>query len=327
MALSHLLVVLIAAVANWALLRALLPSFRRCLMDQPNDRSSHLQPTPRGGGATFVLVACLSSTIALFVSSSSASSLSALTAVPLLALPLAFVGLLDDRHNISPGLRYGVQLLTSFVAIFVSPLQLPANALFPLSVLLVIAVTGVINFTNFMDGMDGLVAGCMSVSISAAATKVAAPWPIWTLVGCLFGFLLWNWSPAKLFMGDVGSTFLGAVFAFLLLQAPSWSEALSLLLVATPFLGDACLCVLRRLIARQNVFQAHRLHLFQRLNQVGWSHSHISCLYIGATLLLAVALNLGGLHFVIALASCELLIGIWLDQHVAIPFVMASRSR
>ncbi len=192
--------------------------------------------------------------------------------------------------------------------------------------LLVIAITAVINFTNFMDGLDGLVAGCMAVSIGALSIALAAPWPLWALVGSLLGFLLWNWSPAKVFMGDVGSTFLGAVFAGLVLQAPSWPQALGLLLVATPLLGDACLCVLRRLLAAQRVFQAHRLHLFQRLHQAGWPHARVSSLYIAATAVLAIALLWGGLPWVITLAAFELMIGVWLDQRVAVPFAGASRN-
>jgi UDP-N-acetylmuramyl pentapeptide phosphotransferase/UDP-N-acetylglucosamine-1-phosphate transferase len=177
-----------------------------------------------------------------------------------------------------------------------------------------------------MDGLDGLVAGCMAVTIAALAIALAAPWPIWALVGSLLGFLLWNWSPAKVFMGDVGSTFLGAVFAGLVLQAPSWPEALGLLVVATPLLGDACLCVLRRLLAGQRVFQAHRLHLFQRLHQAGWSHARVSSLYIAATAALAVALLAGGWLWVFGLAVVELLVGVWLDQRVAVPFAVASQS-
>jgi len=111
-------------------------------------------------------------------------------------------------------------------------------------------------------------------------------------VGALLGFLLWNWSPAKVFMGDVGSTFLGAVFAGLVLQASSWPQALALLLVAMPLLADACLCVPRRLLAGQRVFQDHRLHLFQRLHQAGWPHARVSLTYIAATAVLAVALLL-----------------------------------
>ena len=75
-------------------------------------------------------------------------------------------------------------------------------------------------------------------------------------------------------MGDVGSTYLGAVFALLVLQASNWVESLALLLVATPLLGDACFCVLRRFVAGQRISK-HRLHLFQRLHQAGWSHARI----------------------------------------------------
>ena len=94
----------------------------------------------------------------------------------------------------------------------------------------------------------------MAVSIAALALALAALGRLWALVGSLLGFLLWNCSPAKVFMGDVGSTFLDAVFAGLVLQASSWPEAFGYLLVATPLLGDACICVPRRLLAGQRVF-------------------------------------------------------------------------
>ena len=327
MLLSVFLAVALAAFAAWWLLHALIPQLRRRLLDQPNARSSHSQPTPRGGGVAFVLVAAAASAIGWLGAAFSGQpaltgSQLAMVALSLLALPLAVVGFLDDRHNLSSGLRYGVQLATALLLILASPLPLPWLAL----PLLLIAATAVINFTNFMDGLDGLVAGCMAVAIGAQAIALAAPWPLWALVGSLLGFLLWNWSPAKVFMGDVGSTFLGAVFAGLVLQAPSWPEALGLLLVATPLLGDACLCVPRRLLAGQRVLHAHRLHLFQRLHQAGWSHARVSSLYVAATAVLAVALLAGGWPWVSGLAAAELLVGVWLDQRVAVPFAVASRG-
>jgi Fuc2NAc and GlcNAc transferase len=326
MVLVAFLAVVFAAASSWGLLCKLIPILRRRLPDQPNARSSHRKPIPRGGGVAFVLVASVASVLAWLLRSSSASAPLPLLSAPLLALPLALVGFLDDRHNLPATWRYGVQLATAFLLILASPLVALSLGLLPLVVFLVIAVTAVINFTNFMDGLDGLVAGCMAVVMTAAAIKLPAPWPIWALVGALLGFLLWNWSPAKVFMGDVGSTFLGAVFAVLLLQSSTWSEALALLLVATPLLGDACLCVPRRLMAGQRVFQAHRLHLFQRLHQAGWPHARVSSLYIAATAVLAIPLLWGGLPWVITIAALELLIGIWLDQQVAVPFAVASRS-
>ncbi len=251
-----------------------------------------------------------------------------------LAAPLAVVGLLDDRHNLPASWRYGVQLLTAALMLGFSPLVQRIGLavgsvswlLLPVLALLVIAITAVINFTNFMDGLDGLVAGCMAVTIAALSLALTAPWPLWALVGSLLGFMLWNWSPAKVFMGDVGSTFLGAVFAGLVLQASSWPQAFGYLLVATPLLGDACFCVPRRLLAGQRVFQAHRLHLFQRLHQAGWPHARVSLTYIAATAVLAVAMLLGGWPWVFGLAFVELLVGVWLDQRVAVPFAVASQS-
>ena len=79
-------------------------------------------------------------------------------------------------------------------------------------------------------------------------------------------------------------------------------------------------------MAGQRVFQAHRLHLFQRLHQAGWPHARVSSLYIAATAVLAIALLLGGLQWVITLSALELLIGAWLDQHVAAPFAVASHN-
>ncbi|WP_255117097.1 MULTISPECIES: glycosyltransferase family 4 protein [unclassified Synechococcus] len=298
------------------MLRALIPQLRLRLLDQPNARSSHHKPTPRGGGMAFVLVAAVASGLQFLSTGLAQHAAVSVVALPLIALPLALIGVLDDRHNLPASWRYGVQLTTALAMILLCPLPRPWLAM----PLLLIAITAVINFTNFMDGLDGLVAGCMAVAISATAIKLTALWPLWALVGALLGFLLWNWSPAKVFMGDVGSTFLGAVFAGVVLQAPTWPDALGMLLLATPLLADAGLCVPRRLLAGQPVFQAHRLHLYQRLHQAGWSHSQVSNLYVAATTALAVTLLWGGWPAVMVGAGVELLVGVWLDQCVAVPF-------
>lgn len=297
-----------AAALTWLSLWLFIPVLSRRLLDQPNARSSHRLPTPRGGGVAFVLVGSLA--VALLSGW-----------LPLFCLPLALVGFLDDRYNLPAGLRYGVQLFTALLLLLISPLPALAAGWLPF-LLLLISATAVINFINFMDGLDGLVGCSMAVLFTAAAlTGMPALWP---LVGALLGFLLWNWSPAKVFMGDVGSTFLGAVFVGAVLQQASFLAALGLLLVATPLLADACICVPRRLFAGQRVFQAHRLHLFQRLNQAGWSHAAVARLYTAATALLAIAHLAGGLLWVLCLAVAVLLIGVWLDQRVAVPFGVAS---
>ena len=321
-----LLLTACATVSTWAILLLFLPYLRKKILDIPNIRSSHIVPTPRGGGIVFVLATSSVSLFSLLTNYRLDPLDYSRCLVILLATPLSLVGFVDDNYNISALWRFAIQLLTAILILLTSPLLSGTFYFPPIYILLTISVTAVINFTNFMDGLDGLVASCMAVLISALVLKLSAPWPFWILVGGLFGFLLLNWSPAKVFMGDVGSTFLGAVFAGLVLQAHSWPDALSMILVATPLLGDAALCVLRRMLKGHQVFQAHRLHLFQRLHQAGWPHARVSSLYVAATAVLAFALLWGGFPWVITLVALELLLGFWLDQQVAVPFSVASRS-
>ena len=312
----QLLVVFVCAAATWLMLRSLIPWLSKRLLDRPNLRSSHRKPTPRGGGVVFVGITALGCVLL-------AATPSGLSLIPLLALPLAFVGLLDDRHDLPASLRFAVQVLTAVGLVAISPLFIPFLLAFPLVVL----VTAVINFTNFMDGLDGLVASCMAVAIAAVAIRLNASMPIWSLVGALIGFLLWNWSPARVFMGDVGSTFLGAVFAGLALQASSWDQALGFFLVVSPLLGDALVTVLRRVWIRQRVFQAHRLHLFQRLHQAGWPHESVATTYLVATAATAAAMLTGNLVWAVVVVCGEFLIAFWLDQRVAVPFAVAAGAQ
>jgi Fuc2NAc and GlcNAc transferase len=323
----NLFILVFSSVVSWLTLRALMPLLRLRLLDQPNDRSSHVSPTPRGGGVVFVLMSVISGLfafiqLAYFPGTTFQSDLLLVSCVPLASFPLAIFGFVDDRFDLPVISRLAVQILTSTLVVLMCHLPL---ALVPMFVL-VLGITAVINFTNFMDGLDGLVAGTMVIAISTLALRLSAPWSLWVLIGALLGFLVWNWSPAKVFMGDVGSTFLGAVFAGLVIQSSSWAEAFGFLLVATPLLGDAFFCVLRRFLAGQRVLEAHRLHLYQRLHQAGWPHSSVSLTYIVATAVIAIAVLLGALPLVIVLAALEIMIGFWLDQQVAVPFSVASRS-
>ena len=318
------LIILSAAFTNWLLLRGSLPLLRQRLLDCPNARSSHSQPTPSGGGISFVAISSLACCLSLMTGHSR------LAVLPLLMLPLALMGFLDDQYRLPATWRYAIQLFTAVIIIWMSPLfrLSDLSAFWAIGVVgaLLVSITTVINFTNFMDGLDGLVAGCMAVGLAVISIQLDVPWSMWALVGSLLGFLIWNWCPARVFMGDVGSTFLGAVFAGLVLHAISWPQAVSYLLIATPLLADACSCVLRRLVDGQAVFKAHRLHLYQRLQQAGWSHSKVSIVYITATALLALAVLTSGLPAVLLMAIAEIILDLLLDRYVAVPFLIASAS-
>nr|WP_238718260.1 glycosyltransferase family 4 protein [Petrachloros mirabilis] len=246
------------------------------LLDIPNDRSSHTQPTPRGGGLGFIL------SFALFSGFLSFTPIIPNALAPLqtwvVLLPLAVIGFLDDRGSISAKIRYLVQLLCAGLALycfgaFPQPWLTHWGAIGSGIALLLtlIGFTALINFTNFMDGLDGLVGGVSVVQFAFLALYLQQPvW--WLLVAALLGFLIWNWSPAKIFMGDVGSTALGGALAIALLNASSPSQAWSALAITLPLTADAIYTLIRRLIRRENIFAAHRFHLYQRLQQHGWSH-------------------------------------------------------
>ena len=121
-------------------------------------------------------------------------------------------------------------------------------------------------------------------------------------------------------MGDIGSTFLGAVFIGLIIQSSSWHELLSLFLLVSPLFLDASICLIRRFFSGKPVFSAHRSHLFQRLQRSGWPHSKVTLLYVFATLLQSLSLFLGGFPLSLYTSLLIFLLGAYLDYRFAVPF-------
>ena len=292
-------------------LKILSPKFRDFLIDKPNIRSSHQITKPTGGGITFVISIII---ISLFFNN----------LIPLLCLPISLIGFLDDRYNLPASFRYLVQFATAAILVDTLPLSDELLSQFNpfisscLIIILIIAATGIINFINFMDGLDGLVTGCLLLIFLTYA--ILYELDMLVVVGSLFAFLIWNWDPAKIFMGDVGSTFLGALFIGLTLNSNSYSDSFSMLIIGTPILIDPLICIFRRFFNSQNIFKPHKLHLYQRLNQAGWSHSKVTLLYMLMTLILCLTLIFWGIKISILFAFLELFIGLYLDQKIAKPF-------
>ena len=255
----------------------------KSLADIPNERSSHTQVTPRGGGIGFIAAFAIMSI-----------AIREIYPLPLpwfwLSLaPLIGVGILDDRYNISSLLRYLIQLGTASLIVyqlhaFPQPwlTSLGTVGMIIAVGLTVIGITAGINFYNFMDGLDGLVSGVVMVQLGFLAVWGNMP-ELWLLVASLFGFICWNWSPAKIFMGDAGSTFLGATIAIVLLNEPDPIRAWMALTITFPLIGDAIYTIIRRLQRGENITQAHRTHIYQRLQQSGLSHASVATIYIIAT--------------------------------------------
>ena len=304
---------------TWLILIYLVPFLTLNLLDVPNKRSSHKVSTPRGGGVVFVLIALISC-ISFLLSGSSFRVLLPL----LIPIPLAFVGLIDDKFSLSPKFRYLIQLFTSLALLFSLYFHYYDSFVLSNLILLVVFVpillTFVINAVNFMDGIDGLVAGSLFFALASVVTALGYASFYSAFLGSLLCFLIWNWSPAKLFMGDVGSTYLGALYGGIVLLAPSWQMCMQLLLLLFPLLGDTSICIFRRLIAGHNIFTPHRLHLYQRLTLNGWSHPGVSCIYISGVLILSLAFYSGSISSFYLAIFFELLVGIILDRRYAVPF-------
>jgi len=268
-------------------------------MDNPNHRSSHIRATPRGGGLSFVLVG----TLLYFLVETGPSRW-----IPVACLPLAIVGLVDDWMELPAVLRYVVQFATAIGLVGLADRPIPIW----LSIVSVLLITAIINFTNFMDGLDGLVAGC-GVLLMASTSS-------WAISGAIFGFLILNWAPAKVFMGDVGSTYIGAVFGGMLIHTHSHHDELSILLIGFPLFADAFVCVIRRFVNGENIFKAHRKHLFQRLQQAGWPHQQVATLYISAVGILLLSYTIGGFAVLIISILTESVIACYLERNVAAEF-------
>jgi glycosyltransferase WbpL len=275
-------------------------ALRRALLDHPNHRSLHDIPTPRGGGVGIVLsvLAYLA-----YATASHALDRSLVLAIAGGGSLIAATGWIDDIRSVSPRTRLIAQFTAAAWAVWLvgglPVLNVGAGQIvlgIAGAVAAVVLIVWITNLYNFMDGSDGL-AGMEAVFIAGGsglllltrgATSVATLSLV--LFGAALGFLYWNWAPAKIFMGDVGSNFLGFTFGTLAI----WSERtqtlplLVWLILGAVFFVDASVTIVRRL--RGGVWRyAHRTHAYQRAIRFGFSHAQIA-LIVGALDLVLVGL-------------------------------------
>lgn len=275
------------------------------LLDVPNARSSHSQPTARGGGLAIVLGSCAGASVALrgMGSDVPAQALACLAAAAIVAA----VSFLDDLRSLRPAVRLVAQSSAALVVLgWVVPVrvvELPLGGDVTIGVVgplcMFTWIVAVTNIFNFMDGIDGIAGGQAIVAgLAWGLTAAVIGSPILLAAGFAIAaastmFLLRNWAPARIFMGDVGSAFLGFVFSVLPFLAPSGSLggrawALAALML-WPFLVDTTITLVRRMTRGENVMRAHREHLYQRLVAQGISHARVALLYAGMAATTALA--------------------------------------
>jgi UDP-N-acetylmuramyl pentapeptide phosphotransferase/UDP-N-acetylglucosamine-1-phosphate transferase len=271
-------------------------ALRHQILDHPNERSSHAIPMPRGGGLAIVI-------LVLGISLWAANQIELQRSVIYISLSaiLALVGWRDDLLSLSPNYRFVVQGLVATISIlalgYFKIVRIPLLGeidLGPLGIVITFLwIIGMINAYNFMDGIDGMAGGVAVIAglgWMILSSNVHNPFVFWvalSIAATSLGFLAHNWPPARIFMGDVASTFLGYSFAVLpLLSADQTGDALTVgTLLMWIVIMDTFVTFLRRLIRGENVFSGHRSHLFQQLVVGGYKHGTISFLYIFLTFL------------------------------------------
>lgn len=292
----------VAVACTWIVAKNAL---RLGLIDVPNARSSHESTTPRGGGLGIVVGVA---TGILLLAAFGTQPSKQLDTLLLGAAAIAVLGAMDDFHPLRVGYRLFVHLLVATAVVIalggVGRLPLPP----PLDVsvgwlagpLAVVWLVGVTNFFNFMDGIDGLAAGqavASCIGVAVAAWSLGAVQFALVMAASAVGFLVLNRPPARIFLGDAGSTSLGFAIAGLPLLAPAGQRPMALFAVAvglTLFLLDPVETLARLARAGHRIGTAHRSHSYQLLASTRGRHGTVAGALVAAGLVLAVA---GGLAY------------------------------
>ena len=275
-------------------------AIQRAILDHPNERSSHSIPTPRGGGLAIVVLVIATAIIFGIVNGFTRGNLAYIVSGTILAL----LGWQDDVRSLPARVRFPIQFAAIAIAMWgmgwFGMVTIPLFGIWDLGWLGIpitfIWILGLVNAYNFMDGIDGIAGG---VAFAAALGWMALsstfggfenPFTFWialSVAATSLGFLGHNWPPARIFLGDVASTFLGFTFAILPLTAGHrGGDALMFgTAILWTFIMDAGITFLHRLARRENVFAAHRTHLYQRLVISGVKVAMVSTLFALLTLL------------------------------------------
>jgi len=282
-----ILVLSIAAISYLLVGRLIRALVKRDIVDVPNQRSLHTGKVPRGGGLVIIGLLLLS----LLLMGMIFERMLVFFTIALLVMGWSALSWWDDRSDLSARIRLMVQGVLAVATIlafgYISTVQINAESSFGLfgmgAAVTFLAVLWLVNLYNFMDGMDGLAA---SQTIIAALTlgfwfgyvgdmEIAAC--CFILAAASYGFLLWNWHPAKIFLGDVGSIGIGAFFSIIIIYGNTRYQlpVIGFLLLFGVFLIDASITIIRRAVDGEKIWLPHRRHFYQRLEKLGYRQDRI----------------------------------------------------
>ena len=268
-------------------------AIKNSLIDIPNHRSSHSIPTPRGGGVAIVIATTISLCCFFFLDFISLREILCFLGAGLL---IAVIGFADDHGHIPASFRlifhfaaaaWGLYWLEGFpvITIFYEPIDIG----FLGEIFALLYLVWLLNLYNFMDGIDGIasieaITVCVGALILHFLTSDTQTWVIIaTLLTAVSGFLIWNFPPAKIFMGDAGSGFIGLTLGLLSIHSAFFNPDffIAWLILLALFIVDSTLTLLRRICSGQKVHEAHRSHAYQYASRLFKSHKLIS-LSVGA---------------------------------------------
>jgi Fuc2NAc and GlcNAc transferase len=261
------------------------------ILDIPNERSSHIAPVPRGGGIAIIITFILSLSCLRWLNIVEQNLFMALMG----GIVIGALGCIDDVYSVAARIRIIVHFMMSIWVLYwlqgFAGLEFTKNFLahWINLVLASIAIVWCINFYNFMDGIDGLASGQgIFIGLSSGVAFLLCGASSLSIVMFLFtasiaGFMVWNWPPAKIFLGDVGSGFIGYIFSVMIVYSAS-KKILPLefwLIIFVVFAGDATFTLIKRAYQKKNWYSAHREHAYQSLIISGASHKEVTLKVLG----------------------------------------------
>ena len=254
-------------------------AIKKSLVAEVNDRSSHTTPTPHGGGIAIAITWFSGISYLYYIGDINESLYFTL----MLGVIISVVSYIDDLIELSPKVRLLTQSSIAIVGLYflngfkeIDFLYFSIENQIVTNIFAFLMIVWFINLYNFLDGIDGY-AGSEAIFLGVASFLLFGDSVSLVLAVSVSGFLLWNWHKAKIFMGDVGSTLLGyniAIFTIYYANQESSNFWIWIILFGL-FWFDATLTLFRRYHNNERVSEAHKKHVYQRLTQIGWSHSKV----------------------------------------------------